>query len=302
MTNVTTLRPSRFSQGKGYRDVGVLRPVVKRNLMGVDAQTKQATLPVYAHQATYTVRDDGSPQFLGVVGDGYKVVQTKGLLETVETSLVNTLEPRMLHGAYYLDRASFGGAKVYREYVFPSVQPHNRTMRGDLGFRLVVSNGYDGNTSVGLLWGFVDFMCTNGMVVGTDMDTYSRKHTSGFTLDRVSNAVERGLDAVAHKFRLMDVYADTKVDDEKVRQFFEKVASERRADRLFEQYQEEVDVRGRNAWSVVSAMTYYASHNSDRFGVRGSAQNDNEAATLLARQMEVNGWMNSGAWQQLVAA
>jgi hypothetical protein len=243
-----------FVPGKGYKDCGITLPVVTRELAGFNRKTREFDLPVANEVGVYRATPDGDPVYLAVVGAGYEVVQTAPLLKTAEDAFRRVCTPEQLVGGYYLDEASYHGAQVQRSYILPAVQPMDRDMQGRLGFRMVVSNGYDGRVKVGLLHGFVDFYCTNGMFIGTDIDSFERKHTSGFSL------------------------------------------------RLMERFEIEAADRGRNLWAVVSAMTYYSSHDSDEFTIRGSETNDNVSATLMQRQLEVRRWMDGSAWQRLLAA
>ena len=62
------------------------------------------------------------------------------------------------------------------------------------------------------------------------------------------------------------------------------------ADRLFAQYLDEVQTRGKNVFSVVSAMTHYASHGDDgRFDLTKAGDN----GTLFKRQEQVSKWLGS---------
>ena len=292
----------RFVPGPGYTDCGITLPVATRELYGFNRKTRKPDLPVTSHVGVYKGTPDGDPVHLGVVGRGYELVQTQPLLQTAEDAFHRVCSPAQLDGAYYLDTASYHGAQVQRTYILPSVQPLERTMKGNLGFRSIVSNGYDGRIKVGFLHGFVDFYCKNGMFIGTEIDEFSRKHTSGFTLENVSNQLDTALLAVQGQFRTMSKLAQTPVSFPHAQAYFEAVASSTRAGRLMTRFEIEAGDRGQNLWSVVSAMTFYASHDNDEFPIRGSGENDNVSATLLMRQLEVRGWMSGGAWETLLAA
>jgi hypothetical protein len=291
-----------FVPGKGYKDCGITLPVVTRELAGFNRKTREFDLPVANEVGVYRATPDGDPVYLAVVGAGYEVVQTAPLLKTAEDAFRRVCTPEQLVGGYYLDEASYHGAQVQRSYILPAVQPMDRDMQGRLGFRMVVSNGYDGRVKVGLLHGFVDFYCTNGMFIGTDIDSFERKHTSGFSLQNVSNQIASALVSVQDQFRVVSDLSRTPAGYDNVQAFFAAVASERRATRLMERFEIEAADRGRNLWAVVSAMTYYSSHDSDEFTIRGSETNDNVSATLMQRQLEVRRWMDGSAWQRLLAA
>ena len=75
--------------------------------------------------------------------------------------------------------------------------------------------------------------------------------------------------------------------------------SERRREALLDQYSTEAASRGHTLWAAYSAATFYASHNSARFGVRGSGSADNVAATLTEREAEVARFVDSPAWRNV---
>ena len=78
--------------------------------------------------------------------------------------------------------------------------------------------------------------------------------------------------------------------------------SKRRGKKLKEQFLLEVSTRGSNMWALASALTYYASHNSPSFPVKGSAANDNETKALLVRGRQVTRWLESKQFQSLAQA
>jgi hypothetical protein len=61
----------------------------------------------------------------------------------------------------------------------------------------------------------------------------------------------------------------------------------RRAKSMMEQIEHEFANRGQTVWAFYSAFTHYASHNDERFTVRNSANTDNQAVTLDARNRDV---------------
>ena len=78
--------------------------------------------------------------------------------------------------------------------------------------------------------------------------------------------------------------------------------SERVQKSMKDQYLTEVRTRGSNVWALASALTYFSSHNSEEFPIKGSVANDNIAKTLLDRSRKVNTWMNSTPFQSLLLA
>ena len=77
--------------------------------------------------------------------------------------------------------------------------------------------------------------------------------------------------------------------------------SDIKARRMVERTHREVFDRGMNVYALTSAMTYYSSHDSDEFPVRRTG-NDNVATALEARSDEVQRWISSEPFKQLLAA
>jgi|TARA_R110000765_G_scaffold385213_1_gene477021 hypothetical protein len=69
--------------------------------------------------------------------------------------------------------------------------------------------------------------------------------------------------------------------------------------KLYDQFVDEVRVRGNNLWSLYSAMTYFASHDSERFGLSRST-NDTHHERMDRRNTRVNSWIKSDAWKTLI--
>ena len=78
-------------------------------------------------------------------------------------------------------------------------------------------------------------------------------------------------------------------------------SSETKADRLIYRAGQEVIYRGLNVYALTSAMTYCSSHDSEEFPVRRTG-NDNVATALEMRADEVQRWISSAPFQQLLAA
>ena len=105
------------------------------------------------------------------------------------------------------------------------------------------------------------------------------------------------------------VWADTQLTNSvKIKELFKKLVNPSinledkpkkangLADRLFAQYTDEVQERGNNVFSLVSAMTHFASHDDERFGLTSAGDN----GTLFKRQQTVNGWLKSKTFEDFL--
>jgi hypothetical protein len=80
------------------------------------------------------------------------------------------------------------------------------------------------------------------------------------------------------------------------------VKSERKSEKMFTLYNQEVSTRGRNVWALYSAFTNYASYADERngFNLRNTG-NDTEAQSMWAREQEVAKWIDSPQFQAVAA-
>ena len=60
----------------------------------------------------------------------------------------------------------------------------------EIAQRIIALHGVDGTCSNTVLFGAIDFFCTNGQIRG-EHDKVRRKNTSGFSLDRFITQLER---------------------------------------------------------------------------------------------------------------
>jgi hypothetical protein len=71
---------------------------------------------------------------------------------------------------------------------------------------------------------------------------------------------------------------------------------------MMEQLEREAEARGHTVWALYSALTNYSSHNSERFGVKNSANADNVETTLIEREREVNKVIELPEFKELAVA
>jgi hypothetical protein len=241
----------------------------------------------------------------GVVGDKYKVTQMRDFTEATETMLINALPNDKFKDLEIKDSMSHGSAVRSRKYTFPAFSKPIETRKHQTEVALTVAlvQSYDGSTSNGFVTGLLDFFCTNGMISG-DYTKGNKRHTSGFNLSNFILDMDKVVRDFYKDIQRYQVMASTDIMVTQAEATIEALPgmSERMQERMKDQYLTEVSTRGSNVWALASALTYYSSHNSEEFPVKGSASNDNVTRSLLDRSRQVNKWMNSGAFQRLLIA
>ena len=254
--------------------------------------------------------DFGRREYMSIVNKTYEVVLNSDILLPFQKQLVNHFDPSVLEDMEIKDHVLKNGAVCYSEYILPKVSRPIETKTGhrtNLGLRWIMKNSFNGSSSVVLYGGLIDFFCTNGMITGK-FDVMKQRHTKNFEVEGFYRAFE---DTVHKHTLVMDKYqeyADKKVTSAvNVNLLFKKLVtpavdtevkskrSNTLADRLFVQYAEEAAVRGHNVFSVLSALTNYASHGEQdgRFKVQKRA----DESALFKRQEQVAKWTNSRVWE-----
>ena len=241
----------------------------------------------------------------GVVGDKYKVTQMGDFTKAAEAMLMETLPNDKFKDLEITDSMSHGATVRCRKYTFPAFSKPIETRKHQTEVALTVAliQSYDGSTSNGFVTGLLDFFCTNGMISG-DYTKGNRRHTSGFNLTNFMldmDKVVRNFYRDIHRYQIM---AQTNIRILEAEAVIESLTgmSQKMQERMKDQYLTEVETRGSNVWALASALTYYSSHNSEEFPIKGSASNDNVTRSLLDRSRQVSKWMNSGAFQRLLIA
>jgi len=248
------------------------------------------------------IRRTDTGDALGLVGNRYGIAQNSGLYDMLTKAARETLPANALKGLELKEIASYNGAYTRFELAFPSMKVgiKQRNSETELKFRVGISNTFDGNGAVRVFAGAYDQVCENGMCIGELVKTLAR-HTSGFTPTKFSEFIKKEMDLYLVRAREFQRWSDTEINLHIAENVLTAAGlSERRTATMLDQYCTEASARGPSVWALYSALTFYASHNSDRFSVRNSQNVDNAGATLEQREREVSKIIASDAWRDLV--
>lgn len=252
------------------------------------------------HKAIVRLRPDGSSvRLLNIVGNSYRLVHNRELFHAVETAMADEMLPEHLRDVQVKNRVSGYGKVCLREYVFPSIRCHLPNTRSDIGFRIIVQNGY-GGSALRIHAGAIDFYCTNGMIHGDYTSTY-RKHTSGLVVGHLNQTVKDAVLQFATGKEQWTKWANKPIRFGQAMRLFENIAaSAKMKEGLSDQFTREVDERGNNLWALYSTLTYYASHGDGAFALRRTVEEqDSVATTMLNRELNVSRWIASPVWKEL---
>jgi len=241
----------------------------------------------------------------GVVGNKYKVTQMGDFTKATEEMLLEALPNDKFKDMEISDSMSHGSAIRCRKYTFPAfaMPIETRKHKTEVALTVALIQSYDGSTSNGFVTGLIDFLCTNGIISG-DYTKGNKRHTSGFNLSNFILDMDKVVRDFYKDIQRYQVMASTDIRIPQAEAVLEALPgmSDRLAKVMKDQYLTEVSTRGSNVWALASALTYYSSHNSEEFPVKGSASNDNVTKSLLDRSRRVNTWMNSTPFQSLLLA
>ncbi len=255
------------------------------------------------HKAIIRVNAAGDgAQLLNIVGSTYKLVHNRELFTAVEDAMISEMTSDQLDGVEVKDKVSGWGKVCYREYVFPNIRCRLDRTAGDIGFRIIVQNGY-GGSALRIHAGAIDFFCTNGMIRGEYVSAYKR-HTSRLMVGNLDKTIQQAVAEYAKTTEQLQEWSRKPVTHEKAMALFKAIASSvKMRDGLTEQFMTERETRGNNLWAVYSTLTHYASHPTGAFALRKTVEEqDNVAATVLRHELDVVRWTKTPEWTALETA
>lgn len=274
----------------------VMLPLYSEDLEGSEYLDSLGTLPLATSMVGIFNKETG--QFLGShKRDSYKMVNNIEYFDAIDNKIRSAFDPYIFEGMEIKDQASHGGARCIRQWIFPELgfTLENTNHRTAIHFRIIAENCFDGSSKCRIIYGDIDTYCSNGMITG-QYDIEAQKRTSGFNLSSLVDSVQLNQSLHNRRKEKYQRWLTTLVNDETVLIYFEKLPITKKLKKdLFTTYQAESAIRGENLWSVISAMTYYASHSMN---VRRT-NNDHLPNTLLNRQINVAKWIDNDNFKAL---
>jgi len=251
------------------------------------------------------VINQNTGKYLGIVGKSFQCASHgdfyRGVIENV-TEELNAYEVR---GADMQWRTARNGAWAMLDITLPNMKGTITTDKHEtsIGNRIISLHGIDGSCSNQVFFGAIDFFCTNGMITG-DYDKVRKKNTANFTLDGFIKELTRARSDFYDTAEKMQVWANTSTKYVDVKSLLDDmIGSKRKAEKMFQLYNHEVNVRGHNKFSLYSAFTNYASYADERNGFNlKNTGNDTQAISMWSREQEVSKWVSDPKFITLEAA
>ena len=260
--------------------------------------------PTKVSDKKYVINGD-TGEYIGVVGDSFTCASHGDFFTGVHNTMTETLGEDECEGMNIRWKDARNNAWVMMDMTMPNVlrkittDKHSTTIAP----RLIALHGIDGSCSNMVFFGAIDFFCTNGMVTG-DYDKIKRKNTSNFSLDKFIQELQSSVTDFYETADKFQRWANTSLMTVDVKDLLEAVVkSERKSEKMFTLYNQEVSTRGRNVWALYSAFTNYASYADERngFNLRNTG-NDTQAISMFSREQEVSKWISDDRFIQLEAA
>jgi hypothetical protein len=290
------------------RDFGLMAsqtifPIGKRALASVIPTEDPEKYDVMSISDTHeSVVNLSNNSIVGVVSKKYKPLENMSFFATVEEDLRRAIPEQMQQGVLVRDRMSGGGAWCQREYVFPAYAEElsNSVYSTQVGLRIVAWNSYDGSASAGLMTGLIDFICTNGIIVGRDVAKEMRRHSTRLEPGMFLPRLRENLGKISGNIDEVRRMANKPLIMEDALHFLEKHMSGARAAQVLERTKIESEMRGETVQALHAALTNYASHVTDAFATRNEDP-AREARILRGREDEVYRLMDTQEWGKLAA-
>ena len=234
---------------------------------------------------------------------------------TPETKSVEGLLPSIDQVNF---KAKHGGAFSKWTYTFPSLGAPIRQLRDATGynaarygqgyadtwlnFSISIVNSFNGLTPVYVTSEHQDVSCLNSLTMSFK-DTTRLRHSTNIDVTKLADWMESEALNFKTKIAVWQSWAEKKITPEQAEETLKLCGvSDRLTKQLMLQFEEEASKRSSTVWALASSLSFMSTHNSERFGVRGSAKKDNEARSLHARQNQVLKIMDQPAWAEMAAA
>jgi len=251
------------------------------------------------------VIDGNTGEPIAIVGKDFTCASHGDFFRDVMSTVTDNLTAEQTDGASIVWRDAHRNGWAMMDMTLPNmkhtiVTPKHET---EIAQRIIALHGVDGTCSNTVLFGAIDFFCTNGMIRG-EHDKVRRKNTSNFTMDKFIRDLRESSQSFYAQSKRLQQWAVKPLYVGDVKAMLESLLkSERTAEKMLNLYHQEAGVRGQNVWALYSAFTNFASYADDRngFALRNTGK-DTEAVSMFTREHKVAQWIESKQFKELIAA
>ena len=246
-------------------------------------------------------RNTGEP--IAIVGKDFTCASHGDFFRKVMGEVTENLSSYETDNANIAWRDAHNNGWAMMDTTLPNVKAKITTPKHEteVSQRIIALHGVDGTCSNTVLFGAIDFFCTNGMVRG-EHDKVRRKNTSGFNLERFIYQLSRSKQDFYAQSNQLQEWANKSLFVGDVKAMLESL-DKGKAKRMLELYNQEAGVRGNNVFALYSAFTNYASYADERNGFKlANTGKDTNAVNMWEREQKVTRWVESKQFKELLAA
>ena len=242
--------------------------------------------------------------YIGIVGNGFTCANHGDFFRNVMDTTTEALSSHDMEGAIVNWRSAHKDGWAMMDVTLPNVTARIATDKHEttLMKRIIALHGVNGTCSNTTIFGAIDFFCLNGQITG-DHNKVMRKNTSNFSLDRFITELHKSQQDFTAQAEQMQRWANTSLMNVDVKAMLEGIMkSDRKSEKMYGLYNQEVATRGRNLWSLYSAFTNYATYADERngFAIRNTGS-DTQSKSLFMREVEVAGWIKTPQFTAIAA-
>jgi len=259
--------------------------------------------PTKVDDKKYVINGD-TGDYIGIVGNGFTCASHGDFFRNVMDTTTETLSDYDMEGAQINWRSAHKDGWAMMDMTLPNVTAKIATDKHEttLMKRIIALHGVNGTCSNTTIFGAIDFFCLNGQITG-DHNKVMRKNTSNFSLDRFITELHKSQQDFTAQAEQMQRWANTSLMHVDVKAMLEGIMkSDRKSEKMYGLYNQEVATRGRNLWALYSAFTNYATYADERngFALRNTGS-DTQSKSLFMREIEVANWVNTPQFQAVAA-
>ncbi len=246
-------------------------------------------------------RSTGEP--IAIVGKDFTCASHGDFFRSVMDAVTENLSSHEVDGANIAWRDAHHNGWAMMDMTLPNVKAKITTPKHEteIAQRIIALHGVDGTCSNTVLFGAIDFFCTNGQIRG-EHDKVRRKNTSGFNLDTFIDQLNRSKQDFYTQSERLQGWANKPLYADNVKSMLESL-DKGKSKRMFELYNQEAGVRGNNAFALYSALTNYATYADERNGFKlRNTGKDTDAVSMWEREEKVSRWVDSKQFKELLAA
>ena len=250
------------------------------------------------------VINSNTGDYIGIVGNGFTCANHGDFFRNVMDTTTETLSEHDMEGAEIKWRSAHKDGWAMMDMTLPKVTARITTDKHEttLMKRIIALHGVNGTCSNTTLFGAIDFFCLNGQITG-DHSKVMRKNTSNFSLDRFITELHKSQQDFTAQAEQMQRWANTSLMHVDVKAMLKGIMkSDRKSEKMYGLYNQEVATRGRNLWALYSAFTNYATYADERngFALRNTGS-DTQSKSLFMREVEVANWIKSPQFMAVAA-